>query len=192
MIRFFRSRAMAATIAIAALFAFGNAANAQVVPFKVNGSGSAPNGASVFGFDSPHSATGKGTHIGKYSGDGVFNSLSFNPSTGSGTFHGTFTFVAKNGDQLACTYGETANGAEEAGTYQAYPTSDGKVFIVFIAEFNPIPSECTGRFKNVVDGSFIMVAISEPFPLELDENGFTPKFSYTWEGKGWMKYQRGK
>jgi len=61
-----------------------------------------------------------------------------------------------------------------------------------VAEFNPIPSECTGRFKNVVDGSFIMVAVSEPFELQLDEDGFTPPFNYTWEGKGWLKYNRGR
>jgi hypothetical protein len=163
-----------------------------VVPFKVSGGGPAPDGASVFGFPSPHSATGNATHVGKYSGDGVFQSLSFDPFTGGGTFHGTFTFEAKNGDKLACTYGETDNGAEEAGTYQVYPTDDGQVYVVFVAEFNPIPSECTGRFAKVVDGSFIMVAVSEPFDLVLDAEGFTPKFNYEWDGKGWLKFKRGK
>jgi hypothetical protein len=180
---------------LVALLVFGLAAGparAQVEAFRVTGGGTGPDGVSLAGADSPHNATGTATHVGKYSGDGVFNSLSFDPATGGGTFHGTFTFVAKNGDKLACTYGDTNNGADQAGTYQAFPTADGKVYVVFLAEFNPIPSECTGRFKNVVDGSFLMLAVSEPVELTIDANGFTPPFHYDWDGTGWLKYKRGK
>ena len=93
-------------------------ANVQVKPFKVRGGGPAPEGLSPFGADSPHSATGQATHLGRYSGNGVANVLSFNPSTGGGTFHGSYTFVAANGDRLAFTYGDTDNGAEQVGEFQ--------------------------------------------------------------------------
>jgi hypothetical protein len=164
------------------------AANAQVVPFKVTGGGPAPDGLSPFGADSPHSATGNATGLGKYSGNGVANVLSFNPLTGAGTFEGVYTFVAANGDKLACTYGDTDNGAEQVGEFQLYDAGAGMVYAVFIAEFNPIPAQCTGRFKDIIDGSFIMVATTEPFPLVLDADGFTPPFDYTWEGKGWLEF----
>jgi hypothetical protein len=166
------------------------AANAQVVPFKVTGGGPAPEGLSPFGADSPHSATGNATQLGKYSGNGVANVLSFNPITGAGTFHGSYTFVAANGDKLAFTYGDTANGAEQVGEFQLYPAGGGNVYVVFVAEFNPIPAECTGRFKDVIDGSFIMVATTEPFPLVLDQDGFTPPFDYTWQGQGWIEFSK--
>jgi hypothetical protein len=166
------------------------AVNAQVVPFKVTGAGSLPAGFSPFGADSPHSATGNATHLGKYSGNGVGNVLSFDFETGSGTFHGHYTFVAANGDKLACTYGDTDNGAAQVGAFQLYPAGEGMVYVVFIAEFNPIPSECTGHFQDVMNGSFIMVATSEPFLLELNEDGFTPPFDYTWVGQGWLEFDR--
>ena len=180
---------------LVALAVFGVAAGparAQVVPWKVTGSGSFSEGVSPFGANSPHDAAGTATHIGKFSGDGVFNSLSFDPTTGGGTFHGVYTFVARNGDKLACTYGDTDNGADQVGAYQLYPTADGKVYVVFVAEFNPIPSECTGRFKNVVDGSLLVTAVSEPFELAIDANGFTPPFDFAAEGSGWLKYKRGR
>lgn len=165
-------------------------AHAQVKPFKVSGGGPAPDGASIFGVDSPHSATGNATQLGKYSGDGVFNALSFDPRTLSGTFHGTFTFVAANGDKLACTYGETANGADQPGMYQVVPADNGMVRVVFLAEFNPVPSACTGKFKDVVDGSFLMLAVTDPFVLSIDENGFTPPFHYDWQGDGWLEFKK--
>jgi hypothetical protein len=145
---------------------------------------------SIIGADSPHSATGNATHLGKYSGNGTFNSLSFDPVAGSGTFHGVFTFVAANGDKLACTYGETGNGAEQAGVYQVVPVDDGKVIVVFLAEFNPVPSACTGKFKDVVDGSFLMLAVTEPFVLSLDEQFRSPPFHYDWVGAGWLEFKK--
>lgn len=166
---------------------------AQTVPFNVNGGGTAPLGTSVFGFDSPHNATGNGTGLGSYSGnEGVFNSLSFDPTTLSGTFQGQFVFVASNGDRLACTYGDTGNGAASNGEYFAVPSDvPGKFNVIFCAEFNPILAECTGRFADLTGGSFIMLAMTEPVELILDENGFTPPFAYTWMGSGTMTYDRG-
>src|SRR5262249_24291486 len=114
---------------------------AQVVPFKVTGEGPAPMGMSICGADSPHSSTGQATHLGRYSGDGVGNVLTFDPFHGSGTFRGRFTFVAANGDCLAVTYGDTRNGAREVGTFQVHDARLGNIVVVFIAEFNPIPAE---------------------------------------------------
>ena len=140
----------------------------------------------------PRSATGTATHRGKYSGDGVFDSLrSTRPPAAA--FHGTFTFVAKDGDRLACTCtGRRRQRGRRGGAYQAYPTPDGRVTSVFVAKFNRCPSECTGRFKNVVDGSFLMIAVSEPFDLVLDANGFTPPVHYDWDGTGWLEVQAGQ
>jgi hypothetical protein len=166
---------------------------AQVVPFRVDGSGTAPMGASVFGFDSPHNATGNGTYLGKYTGnEGVFNSLSFDPMTGSGTFKGRFVFVAANGNRLACSYGDTGNGAAEDGFYFAIPSAvPGKFVIVFVAEFNPILAECTGRFAALTGGGFTMLAMTEPIDLVLDQNGFTPPFALSWVGEGTLTFDQG-
>jgi hypothetical protein len=164
-------------------------AEAQVKPLKITGGGPAPEGLSIFGFDSPHTATGIATHLGKYSGNGVANALSFDPETLSGTFEGYFIFVAANGDKLAMTYGNPDNGAEQVGTFQLVDAGGGKVKAVFLAEFNPIPELCTGRFAKVVDGSLIMLAVSDPFALVVDEEGYSPPFDYTWEGKGWLEFE---
>ena len=166
-------------------------ANAQVEPIKVTGGGPAPEGFSPLpGADSPHSATGIATHLGKYSGKGVATVASFDFATGAGTFHGRYTFVTPSGDELAVTYGNTDNGAAQVGTFQLLPAGDGMVYAVFVAEFNPILAECTGRFQNVIAGSFIMVATTEPFPLELNEDGFTMPFNYSWEGSVWLEFRR--
>ena len=186
-----RSNALS-IIALVTALAFvpdAQAAN-KVKKFKVNGGGNAPLGASVFGFDSPHDATGNGIGLGKYSGSGIFNSLSFFPADLEGTFEGVFDFVKPNGDRLACTYGDTDNGAASAGFYFAMPAAGGKFVIVFCAEFNPIPELCTGKFANVVGGSFTMLAISEPIDLTLDAFGYTPPFKYTWDGEGTLTFAK--
>lgn len=172
-------------------------ANAQYRPFFVAGSGSTPIGVSLSGDDSPHNASGFGFPTGPYTGDqGNFKSLSFDPETLSGTFKGSFVFVDFFGDELFCTYGDPCNkgddpcnGAKQNGTYQLYDAGDGKVFAVFLAEFNPDPEKSTGRFKRAVEGSLIMLAISEPFPFVVDEKGFSPPWDYTWFGKGWLRFR---
>lgn len=180
---------------IAALIAFmavSAAADGQVVPFYVDGEGRGPEGVSIFGDLSPHNATGNGTHLGKYSGDqGKFYSLSFDFESFSGTFEGSFVFVAANGDELFCTYGDVENGADSPGEYQILDAGGGDVVVEFLAEFTPVPSKCTGRFKNVIGGNFLMFAMTEPFPLVLDADGYSPPFDYSWEGKGWLEFARG-
>jgi hypothetical protein len=187
------SAAVRLTAAAVALALVPRPAEAQVKPFAVVGGGPAPQGVSIFGADSPHSASGVGTFLGRYTGDqGVFNALSFDPVTGAGTFEGSFVFVAANGDKLACTYGDTDNGAAQPGVFQVVDAGGGMVRAIFLAEFNPVPAQSTGRFRNVVDGSFLMLAASEPFPLVIGANGFTPPFDYGWVGSGWLEFRRGR
>ena len=178
------------SLAIAVLALASPKADAQTKPFLVAGTGSTPNGVSVLGADSLHVSTGLAFPIGPYTGDrGNFNSLSFDPMTLSGTFIGSFVFVDLFGNELFCTYGDTDNGAKQNGTYQLYQVGDGKVVAVFLAEFNPDPEKSTGRFKRAVDGSLIMLAVSEPFPFVVDENGFSPPWDYSWVGKGWLRFE---
>jgi hypothetical protein len=68
-----------------------------------------------------------------------------------------------------------------------FPLPDGLFVAVFVAEFNPIPSLCTGRFAKVTGGSFIMTATTEPFVL-----GAMDPVGYTWEGSGTLEFSRGK
>lgn len=181
-----------AVLAAAALLIGSNSVDAQVVPFKVKGGGGTfGQGLSIFGVPVPHNATGNGTSLGEYTGDeGVFQSLGFDAATFSGTFRGRFVFVAANGDRLVSSYGDTSNGASVPGDYYAVPAGNGLFRIVFVAEFNPIVAECTGRYADLVGGSFFMVAMTEPFELTVDANGFTPSFDYSWFGDGYMEYDR--
>jgi hypothetical protein len=189
MIRNVRLHRLVPLAAIIAVLILACRAEAQVKPLKITGGGRGPEGLSIFGFDSAHTATGNATHLGKYSGNGIANVLSFDPETLSGTFEGFFVFVAANGDKLAMTYGNPDNGAEQVGTFQLIDAGGSKVKAVFLAEFNPILDMCTGRFANVVDGSLIMLAESDPFALVVDEEGYSPPFNYTWEGQGWLEFE---
>lgn len=163
----------------------------RVIPFKINGGGTAPLGVPVFpGGTAPHDATGIATHLGKYTGDeGTFELLSIDPVTGTGTFRGTFVFVAANGDRLTFHYGADP---DNPGEVTLIPAGDGKVIAVFVAEFTPVPEQSTGRFADVVGGSFVMVATSEPFSPVPNAQGFTAPFAYTWEGEGSLEFSKGK
>lgn len=163
-------------------------ADTQAIPFKVTGGGNAPQGLPVFpGGTAVHDATGTATHLGKYTGEeGLFTLLSFTSET-TGTFQGTFVFVAANGDRLAFAY-----GAETPGTFTLIPADDGKVVVEFVAEFTPIPEQSTGRFAKVTGGSFTMIATTEPFVLQPNAEGYTAPFQYTWEGEGSIEFGKKK
>jgi hypothetical protein len=189
----FRNRIAASlTFCALALVLAPNRAEAQVKPFKVTGGGNAPDGIPVFpGGLASHDATGTATHLGKYTGnEGVFKLLSFDPTTLSGTFEGSFVFVAANGDRLKCNY--RGNPAiPGTGTFMGSLTDDGQVIVTFIQEFVPVPEESTGKFATVTGGSFIMIATSESFPLEVNADGYTPPFHYSWVGEGSLEFARG-
>jgi hypothetical protein len=162
-------------------------ADVRVVPFKVSGGGTAPDGLPVFpGGTAPHNATGTATYLGKYSGEGVFTLLRFTSAT-TGTFQGTFVFVAANGDRLAFNY-----GAVTPGTFTVLPASGGEVVVQFVADFTPDPAESTGRFATVTGGSFTMIATTAPFVLQPNDQGSTAPFPYTWVGEGWLEFGKGK
>jgi hypothetical protein len=163
-------------------------AETQVLPFKVTGGRNAPQGLPVFPTGTaPHDATGTATYLGKYTGQGVFTLDSIDLSTLTGTFHGTFTFVAANGDQLVMSYGTVT-----PGTFSLTPQADGTVVATFVAVFTPVPDASTGRFANVTGGSFTMVATTEPFVLSVNDQGYTPSFTYTWVGQGTLEFAMGK
>jgi hypothetical protein len=59
---------------------------------------------------------------------------------------------------------------------------NGKVVVQFLAVFTPNPSECTGRFADVIGGGFTMVAVTQAFDPTPNAQGFTMPFQYSWEG----------
>ncbi len=163
----------------------GHPADTLVVPFKITGGGNAPSGLPVIpGLTGPHNATGTATLLGNYTGQGVFTLDSIDLSTLSGTFHGTFTFVAANGDKLVMSYGTVT-----PGTFTLTPPdANGNVVAQFVAVFTPVPEQSTGRFAHVIGGSFVMVATTAPFLLSVNAEGYTPAFTYTWQGQGTLEF----
>lgn len=173
----------------ACLFALSacNDANAQKVPFTVFGKGGG-DGFSVAGIPSPFGAKGVSYPVGRYrSENGFAISQSFD-GVGAGEFLGTFTFVNRRGHKLVTTFGDTSNGASQIGTYTAIPVGPDLVRILFIAEFNPVAGESTGRFRNVTEGSLLMFALTEPIPPVFDDLGFSVPFEFNWFGSGYLKY----
>jgi hypothetical protein len=167
-----------------------NQAQAQVKPFKIVGAGYAPDGIQLVpGTPAPHWAIGTATELGLYYGAGFFQILDYTSAT-TAEFSSApeFVFKAANGDALAVTYGVVSNGASQPGEVTLYPQSNGSFTAVFVADFNPIPSQCTGRFANVTAGNFLMVAISEPFFLE---GATTTPFAYFWSGAGTLTFGKG-
>jgi hypothetical protein len=160
-------------------------------PFEVFGRGSGPQGLPLFpGGMAPHDAAGGisllGDFTGKYSGNGMFTNLGFNSPT-TGLFQGMFDFVAHNGDQLPCNY-----GAATPGTFTIYPADNGLVIVQFIAIFTPITSQTTGRFSNILDGSFTMIATTDPFDPTPNAQGYTGPLTYSWVGAGLFLVQPGQ
>jgi hypothetical protein len=174
---------------LVALVLASSQAQGQVVkPFKVVGAGTADYVPVVPLVPVPHTASGEGTELGRYQGAGEVQLLGFTgPTTANFDSGVPFVFVAANGDKLACTYGDTTNGAAEPGQVTLYPTPEGLVVAVWVAEFNPVLAQCTGRFAKLIGGSFIMVAVTEPFVL----GAFDP-VGYVWAGEGTLTFKKGK
>jgi hypothetical protein len=162
-------------------------AEAQVKPLKITGGGYAPNGICLIpDSPEPHTATGNATELGHYTGEGWFQILDYTSKlTAEFSSAPNFVFVAANGDHLAMTYGDTNNGAKQAGQVMLVPNSDGSFTACFVAEFNPDLPNCTGRFTKLTGGSLIMYAVSDPFMID---GNFTTPFNYTWSGTGTLTY----
>jgi hypothetical protein len=185
--------------AFALVLAFSQgSAQAQVVkPFKITGGGPAPHGISLIpGVPAMHYATGQATELGRYSCEGLFTLLT--PPSFQ-TLTATFStapplycrFTAANGDILTCTYGDTTNHAAEPGMVTLTPVGQNSFTARFVAEFNPVPGLCSGRFANVIGGSFLMIAKSTPFSLPTGMGTNTTAFTYTWDGEGSLTFTGG-
>jgi hypothetical protein len=192
MIRIPRFHTTFASLATAAaIFLTSLSAEAQVVPFNIKGGGAAPSGLNLIGVPAGHNATGTANQLGKYTGDeGIAQVLTFNPVTGSGTFHGSFVFVAANGDRLVCDYGGPGTTLGEPGTFGVIDANAEGIVVQFFATFTPRLAECTGKYAKLNGGSFFMVATSSRFPLVISDTGFTPPFDYTWVGRGGLSFNR--
>ncbi|WP_152052476.1 hypothetical protein [Tautonia marina] len=153
-------------------------ASAQVVPFRVTGAGVADFIPLVPGQASPHDAIGTATHLGRYEAEGLVRLDGFTgPTTGTFSSAEPVAFTAANGDVLRFDY---------QGNVNLFGAGDGLFITVWIAEFTPA-SGSTGRFERVVDGSFIMTAISAPFSLDAPF-----LVGYSWSGSGWIEFDRGR
>lgn len=164
-------------------------AQAQVVkPFKVTGAGTVDYVPLVPFVPVTHDAIGEATELGRYYGKGRVQLIGFTgPTTADFNSAVPFVFIAANGDELAFTYGDTTNGAAGPGEVTLSGPDAGGLFVAtWVAEFNPVPNLCTGRFEKVIDGSFIMVAKTEPFVL-----GATDPVKYSWKGQGTLTFQNG-
>jgi len=184
-------RSLTAVIAVLTLAC--HSAEAQVKPFKITGEGIAPMGLPLPGQDArPHWIAGNATHLGRHYGEGTVQ-------TDTATFHldgritgefgggEPFVFTGANGDILSCEYGRTEFGASTPGTFELVPVGPPGIYVaVFIAEFVPVPAECTGKFAGVT-GSWVMYAVTEPFVL-----GSADPIDYSWEGQGSLKFKKGK
>jgi hypothetical protein len=163
------------------------------LPFRLTGGGPAPGGMPLFpGGTAAHSATGHATYLGTYTGEGTLElgSLAISPTGAvTGTFRGSFVFVAANGDQLAFTYGDGFTG-ELTGQL----TADGLAVsnVTFEGIFTLDPANCTGRFTNYTSGSFHMTATAESISLISSVPGFTAPFEYSWDGEGSLLFKSGK
>lgn len=178
---------------VAALLA--GSAVAQTVPFAITGVGTAPEGLPLPGQPArPHTIVGVATHLGLHTGEGAVQPYTIDavdPATGaiSGKFKGNFTFVRKNGDKLATTYGDTDAGASTPGTYTITPvgvTADGQPIVTafFVAEFVVDPAASTGKFAGA-KGHWTMYAQTGLFVLGSDDPA-----GYAWAGAGTLTYSK--
>jgi hypothetical protein len=158
------------------------------VPFEVNGGGPAPSGIPLFpGVSAEHFATGQATRLGEYSGSASFEIVDFAGGlTGTFKSDAPFEFTASNGDKIVFDY-----GAEDPGVFSITPQADGNIVVEFVAEFTLVPEESTGRFAKYTEGSFTMIAVTEPFSGVPTDAGFTVPFDYSWTGEGNISYPVG-
>ncbi|QDU19532.1 hypothetical protein [Urbifossiella limnaea] len=186
------------TVALTGTLSLGHAANAaagtHTVPFRINGTGPAFQGVPLFpGGSADHEITsGTATRLGQHTGSGSFTLGSLAVSgTGAvtGTFQGSFVFVAANGDRLAFTYGDGFTGVVTGQI-----SADGSAIegVVFDAVFAYDAANSTGRFSNLSGGSFRMIAQSDSIPFAGGAPGYTGPFVYSWTGEGTLDFTSGK
>jgi hypothetical protein len=167
--------------ALAVVLSAGGTSSAQVKPFKVSGAG-VVDYIPFPGDDPPlHWAIGNATHLGKYYCEGFVRTDAFTgPTTADFSSAAPCVFTSADGDELAFHYG---HGPLGPGRVELFDAGGGKFFTIWVAEFNPIPELCTGRFSKVIGGSFTMIAITEPFVL-----GAADPVAYAWSGTGKIEF----
>ena len=99
------------------------------------------------------------------------------PTTADFSSEVPVVFTAANGDELHFDY---------AGTVELVPLGGDLFVTVWVAPFTPAAGS-TGRFADVIGGSFIMTAVTDPFAVLGDTD-----IAYTWEGSGTLVFRRGK
>lgn len=174
---------------------------AQLKPLKINGEGVILDDVLLApGATARHCASGRGTAgLGHYEGLGEVRVD--DPMTGAFSSATAFLFRKNgNGHTLAMQYGRTDSEsgaspvAQQSGIVMLLPAEDpGLYYTVWLAEFNPVPSQSTGKFADVSAGSLLMLATSEPFALGLTEEGiaYIPAGTgYTWEGEGTILFEK--
>lgn len=182
------------SLLVAVLMLAGGAV-AQTKPFAIAGVGTGPEGLPFPGQPArPHNIVGVATHLGLHTGAGELvndsiDSIDLVAGVITGKFHGNFTFERKNGDKLACTYGDTTAGASTPGTYTltVVGVTEGGDLIVtafFVAEFVVNPTASTGKFAGVT-GSWVMYAQTGPFVL-----GSGDSLDYGWVGEGELTFPK--
>ena len=166
-----RPKFVASLVALSLVLTLGSLeTGAQVKAFKVVGAGIAAKGfPTAVNTPEPQWAKGHATDLGKYYAVGMFELLQFTGAT-TANFSSSqpCVFTAANGEKLVFTYGDTSNGAKQAGQVTLTPvgmTTQGvPIFTArLVAEFNPVVGSSTGRFAKVTGGSFVMIAQSDPF-----------------------------
>jgi len=189
--RWFFAFAIFAGFALASI----DMAQAQMVPFKIVGGGQADYIPVEPGDSADHDATGLATHLGRYFGEGAVLAGDMLPgptlpgAIAAAEFKSAepFVFYAANGDALAFDYGR-GDGPWSPGIVNLFFVGmEGEnmiVYALFDAEFTPVPEESTGRFADVVDGSFRMIAVTEPFVFGDTEDDVR----YWWSGRGWIAF----
>jgi hypothetical protein len=158
-------------------------------PFRITGGGPASDGLPLVPeLTSTFSSTGTATGLGAFTGEGTFNlgrlDIDFDTRAVTGTFQGTFVFVAANGDELAMTFGDDFSGMF-SGQLSANGASVENV--EFDAFFTPDTDNSSGRFKQVVGGGWRMIAKADSIGL-IRESPVTAPFDYTWSGTGTLEF----
>jgi hypothetical protein len=211
-----RFRIPSVVIAIALFTVFAHTSTAQTIPFLVAGSGDLPSGSLPLapGISADHNTqSGWGVKIGAHTGEGALQLIAPpDLSALTADFESVrpyrFTSSLSPNDVLACNYGLTTGPLPaakpgratfysiDAGSDPASPLDDTFI-ITFLAEFRPALDECSGKFdkKRLKDGSFTMLAISDPVHIDL-ANGIVVSAAssgapipYTWYGVGTLSFK---
>jgi hypothetical protein len=184
-------RTGATTVTSDGTLTYNPGADVPTLPFHDTGTVNAYAGMPLIpGNSIGFSATGTGSSLGAYTGTGTFElgSLSISPTGAvSGTFRGSFVFVAANGDRLAIIM-----GAGFTGTFTGQMSADGTAVtnLNFDAMFTLDTANCTGRFAGAT-GSFHQIAHADTVSLISTVPGYTAPFEMPWSGEGMIQLSRG-